>query len=127
MILLADDEEINRYYLSTVLQRENWTVHEAADGREALALIRNHPFDLILLDVTMPGIDGFQVVREIRRMNRSIPVLAVTAHSDCDEELKKAGMTDVLLKPVNEQQLLQMIRQYASGDVFSDTYKKNRS
>jgi adenylate cyclase len=105
-ILLVDDDENNRYTLSRRLKRENYTnITEAVDGRAALELMRNRSFDLVLLDVMMPDMDGYEVLRQIKsNMNlRDIPVIMVSALDAIDSVVRciELGAEDYLPKPFN--------------------------
>jgi adenylate cyclase len=105
-ILLVDDDENNRYTLSRRLQRENFTdIAEAADGRTALTMLRERPFDLVLLDVMMPEMDGYEVLNNIKSdMNlRDIPVIMISALDAIDSVVRciELGAEDYLPKPFN--------------------------
>lgn len=104
-VLVVDDEEQNRGLLSDPLQARGFTVTEAASGMDALEQIAAHPPDVILLDVMMPKMDGFEVCRRLKTDARTahIPVLIVTALSDRKERLMgiAAGANDFLNKPVD--------------------------
>ena len=84
-ILVAEDNEFNTQILEQLLVRKGHRVHLANDGPKALALAEDRSFDLLLLDVHMPKLDGFQVVRAIREREQSIgshlPIIALTARS----------------------------------------------
>src|SRR5438309_11882954 len=88
-ILVAEDNEINAQLLERLLARRGHRVRLANNGREALALAEEGAFDLLLLDVHMPELDGFQVVRAVRERERSagghLPVVALTARSRRDD------------------------------------------
>ncbi|QEN06690.1 response regulator [Oceanispirochaeta crateris] len=111
-ILVAEDDEVNRLYLTTLLKREHWQIDEAANGVEALEFFTQKDYQVILMDVSMPLMDGIQLVQKIREDNSDIPVLAITAHGEVDlqEELLQAGMTEVLLKPIHDEYLLGRIK-----------------
>ena len=111
-ILVAEDDEVSRLYLTTLLRRENWDIDEAANGREAVDLFRQGDYDLILMDISMPGLDGVQAAKTIRETNSAIPILAITAHGEGElqEEFRQAGMNDVLRKPIHDDFLIGKIR-----------------
>ena len=112
-ILLVEDNEISREILSRRLRKAGHDIAEAADGAQCLsAAVRLHP-DLILLDMTLPGINGWEAARELRARGEtsSIPVIALTAHtlaSDRDRAIQ-AGCDDFEPKPVELPRLLQKI------------------
>ena len=105
-ILVAEDNEFNAQLLEQLLRRRGHYVRVASNGREALALAQERVFDLLLLDVHMPELDGFQVVSAVRERERTsdrhLPVIALTARSRKEdrERCLAAGMDDFLSKPV---------------------------
>ena len=114
-ILVAEDSEFNSRHMERLLTRWGHAVRVAADGREALELAVGEAFDLLLLDVHMPELDGFQVVQEIRRSEQAtgghLPVIALTARAGKEdrESCLAAGMDDYLAKPVRAAELLATI------------------
>lgn len=116
-ILLVDDDENNRYTLSRRLQRENYTdITEAVNGKQALELLRERPFDLILLDIMMPEMDGYETMQVIRQNPsfRRLPIIALTAKAMKGDREKclEAGASEYLAKPVNTEQLLSALRMW---------------
>ncbi len=114
-VLLAEDNSVNRLVASSILSRQGHTIVEAANGLEALDLVRQRSFDIILMDVQMPEMDGYEATRRIRQwdaaMGRHTPILALTAHAMAgDRELcLNAGMDDYITKPLNGRELLQKV------------------
>lgn len=104
-ILVVDDDEMNRDMLSRRLLRKGYEVETARDGAEALALIAARSFDLILLDVMMPGIDGVEVLRTIRRERTisELPVIMATARDQSENVVAalEAGANDYVTKPID--------------------------
>jgi len=105
-ILLVDDDENNRYTLSRRLQRENYTdITEAVNGKQALELLRERPFDLILLDIMMPEMDGYETLGQLKSdmMLRDIPVIMISAVDGIDSVVRciEMGAEDYLPKPFN--------------------------
>ena len=109
-ILIADDHPIFRAGLKEILikQPDVESVGEAADGLMALALARNERWDLILLDITMPGKDGLEVLQELRRERPKLPVLILSAHPEDQMALRllKAGAAGYLTKDKAPEVLL---------------------
>ena len=109
-ILLVEDNEMNRDMLVRRLERRGFEVSSAADGQEALTLARTQLPDLILLDMSLPEIDGWEVARRLKRDTRTqdIPVIALTAHAmNGDREAAlDAGCEDYDTKPVDMNRLL---------------------
>jgi CheY-like chemotaxis protein len=104
-MLVAEDNDFNRDLLEHMLARLGLPAAMAVNGREALALLEREPFDLLLLDIHMPELDGFQVIGAIRERERTagghLPVIALTARSRKEdrERCLRAGMDDYLTKP----------------------------
>ncbi len=100
-ILLIDDEAIALTNLSHVLQREGYAVTACKDGESGLAELRKADFDLVLTDLKMPGIDGMEVLREVRAHHPDVPVIMITGHASLDSavEAMKAGAYHYLAKP----------------------------
>ncbi len=110
-ILAAEDNEFNRHLLEYMLAGQGLSPKMVDDGRDALALLERELFDVLLLDIHMPELDGFQVVRAIRKRERTagghLPVIALTARSRKEDREKclRAGMDDYLTKPFTAAQL----------------------
>jgi serine phosphatase RsbU (regulator of sigma subunit) len=104
-LLVVDDNEMNRDLLSRRLQRLGHETVAASDGREALMLMRSQPFDLVLLDITMPGMDGYEVLLQLRNDEalRHIPVIMVSAIDEVESVVRclELGAEDYLGKPFN--------------------------
>ncbi len=108
-ILAVDDDALNRGVIERIITRNGHKVTLASDGKEALHKIRRGTFDLVLLDVMMPGIDGSEVLREIRHHHSmsDLPVIMVSALSDSDKvvELLELGANDYVTKPIDAKVL----------------------
>lgn len=104
-ILVVDDYPLNRLKLARLLQQAGHTVAQAADGEQALIMLRTEPFDVVLLDLLMPGIDGMQVMQEMKRDPplRDIPVIVISAVDEIDKAAAciEGGAEDYLQKPFN--------------------------
>lgn len=112
-ILLVEDNEMNRDMLSRRLQRKGYTVLIAVDGEQGLATAYSEMPDLILMDISLPFIDGYEVTRRLKANPRTkhIPVIALTAHAlltDRDKAMK-AGCNDYDTKPVDFSRLTEKI------------------
>ena len=114
ILLIVDDEEKNIKLLKGMLYSENYQIHEALNGEEALGKIEKIAPDLILLDVMMPNISGFEVCQVLKRdkKTRSIPVVMVTALRENENRLKamEVGADDFISKPVDKTELLIRVR-----------------
>lgn len=111
-ILLVDDEPVLREQLGEILKRQKYGVDTAPNGEKALERIADQPYDLIILDIMMPGKDGFAVLRQIRQDRISTPVLMLTAKSGIDDKIKglDQGADDYLAKPFSTDELLARVR-----------------
>ena len=115
-ILIAEDEETNYLFVEAILEDTNAQLIWARDGKDVLELINQHDFDLILMDIKMPEMDGLTATRKIRQTNKDIPIIAQTAYAMSEDKNKclKAGCNDYLAKPINHHQLLSTIEKYLS-------------
>src|ERR1039458_7421897 len=108
-VLIAEDNAVNRELLHELLEMRGYTVVEACDGEEALRMVEQIQPDMLLLDIGMPLLDGFAVVRKIRENPRfaSLPVVAVTAYAmqGDREKILSSGFDGYLSKPVNARAL----------------------
>lgn len=111
-LLLAEDEKALSKALTTILERNNYSVDAAYDGQEALEYLEAGNYDGVILDIMMPKVDGITVLREIREKGNLIPVLLLTAKSEVDDKVGglDAGANDYLTKPFNARELLARIR-----------------
>jgi signal transduction histidine kinase/CheY-like chemotaxis protein len=117
-ILLAEDNPVNQKVAIRALERRGHAVTLASNGREALALASQQSFDLILMDIQMPEMDGYEAVTAIREMERGtgshIPIVAMTAHAmkSDQERCLATGMDDYVSKPIHLEDLLQKVERF---------------
>ncbi len=111
-LLLVDDEPANLHVLERMLAPTGWQTRSATSGSEALALAQEEPFDLVLLDVRMPGIDGIDVLTHLRARPDWLPVILVTASNTREERIRgaEAGADEFLEKPIDPPVLLARVR-----------------
>ena len=118
-ILVVEDNPDNMYVMDRILTHRGYSVGEATSGADALRMIVETPFDLVLMDMQMPGLDGYTTVQTIRELatGKEVPIIAVTAHSmpGDRERTLDAGCTDYVSKPIQTQDLLQLIEHYLGG------------
>ena len=123
-ILIVDDEQRNRKLLEALLQPEGYITRSASDGKEALASVAETPPDLILLDIMMPGMNGYEVATHLKSnpATASIPIIMVTAHIDRDSRLAglAAGAEDFLTKPVDRAELWLRVRNLLRLKAYAD-------
>jgi two-component system OmpR family response regulator len=107
-VLVVEDSPRLCESLRLGLSREGFSVDTSSDGRAALALARRNPFDLIVLDVMLPGISGLEVLRELRASDVAVPVLVLTARDSTEQVVEgfEAGADDYLVKPFAFEELL---------------------
>ena len=109
-ILLVEDNEMNRDMLSRRLQRRGYEVLTAVDGESGLALTKSETPTLVLMDMSLPGIDGWEATRRLKAdpATRAIPVIALTAHAMAGdrEQALAAGCDDFDIKPIDLDRLL---------------------
>jgi diguanylate cyclase (GGDEF)-like protein len=114
VILCVDDEEANLKLLENILVPRGYEVVSAASGKDALLKIKSQTIDLVLLDIMMPGIDGFEVCRQIKEDQklRNIPVIMITALTDKQDRIRgiEAGAEEFLLKPFDQTEALARIK-----------------
>jgi CheY-like chemotaxis protein len=112
-ILIVEDEEMNRDSLSRLLRRRGYEVLLAVDGEQGLAVAQAEAPDLILMDLSLPGLDGWEATRRLKAApaTRSIPIVALTAHAMAThrEQALAAGCDDYDIKPIEMPRLLAKI------------------
>lgn len=118
-VLLVEDNPQNRYLVTFLLENSGYDVVVAEDGEQALVAVEEHVPDLILMDVQLPKLDGYEATRRIKADKRysSIPLVALTAHSMKGDQGKAlaAGCDDYITKPVDAEHLLRRIDALLNG------------
>ena len=122
LLLVEDSLQLNKA-LSTILKRNTFVVDSAYDGEEALLFIEQYTYDVIILDVMMPKLNGFEVLKVIRDKGIDTPVIMLTAKSTVEDKINglDLGADDYLAKPFNTEELLARIRALLRR---KPTYKK---
>lgn len=111
-ILVVDDDKNTRFLMRAILEAERYSVSLASNGLEALDMLEKQHIDLVLLDVMMPHMDGYEFTRELRAAHNDLPILMVSA-KQMPADVKQgfiAGTDDFMTKPVDEEELLLRIR-----------------
>lgn len=123
-ILLIEDNEQNLYLITFMLEQHGYEVIQAMDGPGGLALANEHPPALILLDIQLPGMDGYAVARELRRnpLLNTIPIVAVTSYAMVGdrEQALAAGCDGYIEKPINPETFVAEISRYLPGEPEAD-------
>ncbi|HLF73406.1 MAG TPA: response regulator [Anaerolineales bacterium] len=112
-ILIVEDIELNIDLLTQILEEE-YKILVAKDGAQGVALTEQNEPDLVLMDISLPVMDGYEATRNIRRKFQSLPIIGLSAHAmqrDA-EKAREAGCTDYLTKPVDEDLLLRKLKEY---------------
>lgn len=113
-ILIVDDDEINRMIAVLFLRKEGWAVDQAASGQEALAMLRACRYRCVLLDISMPDMNGLELCKLIHANDRwqSTRLIAYTAHALPDEQaaILQAGFDAIATKPITRESLLRAIQ-----------------
>ncbi len=113
-ILIAEDVESNFLYLNAVLSKIDAKIFWAKNGTEAVAIFQDQNIDLVLMDLQMPDMNGFEATKAIKIINPNIPVIAQTAFAMADDREKalQAGCDDYLSKPIKSNDLLTIVKKY---------------
>lgn len=111
-ILIAEDNASNYKLLEAILSKSYNLLH-AWEGKEAVELFAKHKPQLVLMDISMPGMDGYESTREIRKLSATVPIIGLTARAFPDDEQKgyECGMTEYMTKPINIANLRMRLEQ----------------
>lgn len=123
--LVVDDTEINRLILRDMLQEMGFELEEAESGKEAVSIVHNQAFDIVLLDISMPGIDGIETLNLIRALPvawRDVPAIAVTAHAGEKDHavILSADFRGLLVKPVPKARIAAELPRVFYGQAVTD-------
>ncbi|WP_111856199.1 response regulator [Acinetobacter oleivorans] len=115
-ILIVDDSPTETYRFREILTKHGYDVLEASNGADGVTLAKAQQPDLVLMDVVMPGVNGFQATRQITRDEdtKHIPVVIVSTKDQATDRVwgKRQGAIDYLIKPIEEKQLIDVIKQF---------------
>jgi len=122
-ILLVDDNDFNRQVGRELVEITGATVNTADDGAQAVAAVTDQPYDLVLMDLQMPVMDGYVAARILRELHPDLPILALTAHAMSEEEARvmAAGMDDILTKPIHPETLYALLSRWLAQDARQDS------
>jgi len=106
-VLIAEDNQLNQQLMSLYMKRMGWDFKVVGDGLQAVESCRQESFDMILMDIDMPVLDGIEATRYIRIFNSYIPIIAITAYTDENirRETQAAGMNAFLAKPCSRNDI----------------------
>ncbi len=126
-ILLVEDYEVNKMVVTRHLKKEGFSVDIASNGREAVNMFLKRQYDLILMDIQMPEMDGYEATKEIREIEKKmgrnpVPIIAMTAHAmkTDKERCINSGMNDYISKPIRRRDLIEMVHKW----ILKETEKK---
>ena len=111
-ILVVDDEELIRAVIKNYLDTEAYTYDEADNGEEAVKLVEDNNYDLIIMDIMMPKMDGYEAVKKIKAINKNIPVIMLSARKEEEDKLQgfDYGIDDYVTKPFSPKELMARIK-----------------
>ena len=121
-ILLAEDEKALSRVLASIFEKNNYSVDPVYDGEDALAYLQSENYDVAVLDIMMPKMDGITVLRKLRESGNNLPVLMLTAKSEVEDKVLglDSGANDYLAKPFDTKELLARIRAITRSRAVAD-------
>jgi hypothetical protein len=110
-ILIVEDNKINQMITKKILEKNKMKCHVADNGTDAIALVKQHNFDVVLMDIHMPGISGIEATQEIRKFNKQLPIIALTAVTIDEnlDEFYRAGFNEIIPKPFKTEEFFEKI------------------
>lgn len=107
-LLVVDDDKNIRYLIKEVFEAEHYTVKTAADGKAALELLDKEKFDLAIVDIMMPNLNGYEFTEQLRTFDKELPVLMISAKQLAEDRKKgfNAGIDDFMTKPIDTEELI---------------------
>ncbi len=119
-ILVVDDDQIVLDYIDLILNGNGYSCHPVANGEVALRYAKEHPVDLAIIDIHMPGMDGLELIREFRTIAPSLPVVAISGGALFGDTMfltaaERFGAVGCLVKPVNETDLISVVHRVEAG------------
>jgi two-component system, cell cycle response regulator DivK len=114
VFLIVEDEDHNYAYIREILKKTKATIKRAENGLKAIAIVKAEPIDLILMDIKLPEMDGFDATSEIKKIKPSIPIIAQTAFAMEQEKIAcfKAGCDDYIAKPYEPTKLIERVKYF---------------
>ncbi len=122
-VLIVEDNKINQMLIKKIVEQQGYNCHTANNGLEAVNLAKHEQYDLILMDIMMPVMNGFQATKKIKKLHPYIPIIAITAIADInDKNLTGKGFSQVIEKPINKETLYKTMY-----NELKKTHKTSRS
>ena len=120
-ILVVDDNRINQVVTRRILEQQQFVVDICDNGLDAIEKVKQHNYELVLMDVNMPGISGLEATQRIRQYNQQIPIIALTAMEvdEIREEIYKSGLNDIIVKPYDTARFYQVIYKNLPTEILS--------
>ena len=121
-VLVAEDSSVIQNLTKRILQFQNYEITSVRDGQEVLEVLAKDDFDIILMDINMPKMDGIECTRQIRSLEDNhkaeVPIVAITgnARNYSREDFKDAGINDFLQKPIDFDLLVETVKKFTSGE-----------
>ncbi|MCW3804612.1 response regulator [Plebeiibacterium marinum] len=114
VILVVEDVDTNKIFFDAALRKTNAKILWAKDGQEAIDMYKENNIDLVLMDLQLPIMDGYTATKEIKKLDKNVPIIAQTAHVMSGEREKclEAGCDDYLAKPIRLQILMETLSKY---------------
>jgi CheY-like chemotaxis protein len=127
-VLVAEDNQVNQLLVTTILAKAGMRAEVAANGVEAVQAVHQRHFDVILMDMQMPEMDGLEATRRIRQqgaLGRAVPIIAMTANAMQEDRRRclEAGMNDFVAKPIDSGELLRKIAAHCRADIDEATMR----
>ncbi|MBK6264181.1 response regulator [Marivirga sp. S37H4] len=119
-VLIAEDSSVIQNLTKKILMMQNYSIHSAKNGKQVLEILEKENFDIILMDINMPVMDGMECTKAIRQLKdkqkANIPIVAITGNAKnySIQEFEEAGITEYLPKPLNFDQLVETVKRLSS-------------
>ena len=119
-VLVAEDSSVIQNLTKKILQFQNFEISSVKNGEQVLKSLEKENFDIILMDINMPKMDGMECARQIRKLDdadkSNIPIIAITGNAKnyTEEDFKEAGFNDQLIKPLNFDSLVEFVKKYTA-------------
>ncbi|HBH24814.1 MAG TPA: histidine kinase [Cytophagales bacterium] len=119
-VLIAEDSSVIQNLTKKILQIQNYDISSAKNGNQVMEMVQKEDYDIILMDINMPGLDGMECSRRIRQMDdpkkKDVPIVAITGNAKnySDEDFSQAGINQYIQKPLNFDEVVSAVRKFTS-------------